>query len=373
MLTAAFLILTAAPASEPLPPPPRPKEAVVVSPGEVNNALDRGVAYLLKNQNADGSWGTPERTKALNIMASPPGSHDAFRSGTTALCVAALIEAGGDSEGVQKAIERGEQWLMENLPKLKRANATELYNVWGHGYGVLALARMHARKPDDAARKAKIETVLKEQYERLEKYASVDGGWGYYDFEVGAKRPAASSTSFVNGMVLCALHEARGIAPPPEKMVKEAIESTVRQRKPDFSYLYGEYLKWQPNAAINLPAGSLGRSQSCNIALRYWGDKKVTDQVLIDWLDRWLSATAGSTWGESVPSLMNPTRQWPATSITSGITTHRFASKHYPRKSDRSIRTIWQKSCCRTRNKMAVGGITRCTTTTSRTAPRMRY
>ena len=46
---------------------------------------------------------------------------------------------------------------------------------------------------------------------------------------------------------------------------------------------------------INRPAGSLGRSQACNVALRLWGDKTVTDDVLKTWLDRlvvrngWLS------------------------------------------------------------------------------------
>ena len=37
---------------------------------------------------------------------------------------------------------------------------------------------------------------------------------------------------------------------------------------------------------INRPGGSLGRSQACNLALRLWGDTKVTDEVLKDWLDR---------------------------------------------------------------------------------------
>ena len=59
--------------------------------------------------------------------------------------------------------------------------------------------------------------------------------------------------------------------------------------------MYGEYLKMRPLYGINRPGGSLGRSQACNIALRYWGDKTVTDEVLVTWLDRlrdrngWLS------------------------------------------------------------------------------------
>ena len=33
---------------------------------DVRSAIDRGVSFLLADQNPDGSWGTPERTKNLN-------------------------------------------------------------------------------------------------------------------------------------------------------------------------------------------------------------------------------------------------------------------------------------------------------------------
>ena len=37
---------------------------------------------------------------------------------------------------------------------------------------------------------------------------------------------------------------------------------------------------------INRPSGSLGRSQAGNIALRLWGDPRITDDVMRQWLDR---------------------------------------------------------------------------------------
>ena len=37
---------------------------------------------------------------------------------------------------------------------------------------------------------------------------------------------------------------------------------------------------------INRPAGSLGRSQAGNIALRMWGHEQTTDEVLRNWLNR---------------------------------------------------------------------------------------
>ena len=66
------------------PPAPLPTATIAA-------AIDRGVNFLLGDQRPDGSWGSPEHTKDLNIIAGI-GSHHAFRVATTALCVSALIE-----------------------------------------------------------------------------------------------------------------------------------------------------------------------------------------------------------------------------------------------------------------------------------------
>ena len=71
-----------------------------------------------------------------------------------------------------------------------------------------------------------------------------------------------------------------------KKLVTRALAALKRQHLPDGSFLYGEYLKNSPRRGINRPGGSLGRSQAGNIALRLWGDKKITDKVMVDWLDR---------------------------------------------------------------------------------------
>src|SRR5205085_8033999 len=126
-----LLIAVAALAADPAPPSPkadapaRPPQPAPVPAADLETAIHRGVAFLVTNQNADGSWGTPERTKALNIMAEPPGSHQAFQTGTTALAVAALIGVGADTPEAKRALERGEAWLLDRLPKLRRATPTE--------------------------------------------------------------------------------------------------------------------------------------------------------------------------------------------------------------------------------------------------------
>ncbi len=250
-------------------------------------AIGRGVDFLLADQNKDGSWGSATRTKGLNIYAPIPGAHQAFRCAATAMSIMAFYEVGGDRKDVRESLDRAEAYLMEHLPKVRRATGDAMYNVWTHCYSIQALVRMREYQPDDEERQQQIDKLVQQQFERLEAYASIDGGWGYYDFRYQTKQPSSASISFVNAAALVALYEAKEAGyDPPQPMVDKAIAATLRQRLPDFSYLYGEYLKWMPRRGINRPGGSLGRSQACNLALRMWGDKTVTDEVITNWLNR---------------------------------------------------------------------------------------
>lgn len=271
----------------PSEPPPRPGPIVPPAPETVESAIRRGLDFLVKTQNKDGSWGSARVNRPGDVYAPVPGAHHAFRAATTALCVSALIESGAGSPEANTAVDRGEQWLLANLPKLRRATPDTIYNNWGHAYALTALARMFARRPQDGQRQEEIRQQLRQQLELLQRYECVDGGWCYYDFNAHTQRPSGSTISFVTATVLVALHDAKsaGLA-PPQKLIDRALASMRRQRKPDFSYAYGEYLKYRPMRPINRPGGSLGRSQACSLAMRLWGDTAVTDEVLSTWLDR---------------------------------------------------------------------------------------
>lgn len=267
----------------------------------VLKSIGRGVNFLLDVQNRNGSWGSPKRTKSLNIYA-PGTSHAGYRAGTTALGLSALIEVetatksssdpitleelGVDPDRFDSAIERAEWWTRDHLPKLRRSSEDCLYNVWGHSYGIQALVRMLRRFPDDEERNGKIREMIRGQVALLARYETIYGGWFYYDFNV-ARHPTETSASFVSATGLIALKEAeRNRIEIPEDMIRRTMKSMRRQRLPDFAYLYGEYLRQMPRSGINRPAGSLGRSQACNLAMKWWGDEDVTDEVLINWLNR---------------------------------------------------------------------------------------
>lgn len=274
------------------------------SAAELDQAIQRGVQFLIETQNPDGSWGSARRTKDLNIFAPVPGAHQAFRAAVTALCIEGLLETGlaASNGAAEAALQRGTSWLVTHLPEVRRADGVAIYNVWTHAYGIQTLAKLAARAQSDPARWHQLTNLIAGQIDRLRRYESVDGGWGYYDFRIQSQRPATDSTSFVTAAVLIAFDEARRIGVSlPADLTDRAIRSLQRQRKPDFSYLYSEDLKWQPMRPVNRPAGSLGRSQACNLALRLWGDTNVTVAVLTNWLERLLARNEWLSFGRKRP------------------------------------------------------------------------
>lgn len=283
--------------------------APLPSEKEIRKSIEHGCQFLKDTQNKDGSWGSPRQTKGLNIFAPVPGSHRAFRLAVTALCISSLIENKSDDEVYLKTIQNGQENLLKNLPDLRRATPMAIYNVWAHSYGLQALSRMHELTKESEKRK-RIEEVMEHQVKMLQKYESVDGGWGYYDFNLQTKQPSGSSISFVNATGLVALKEAqdRGIE-IPKRLTDRAIAAIRRQKLPDHSYLYGEYLKYKPRRGINRPAGSLGRSHACNIALQLWGDETITEDVHKICLDRLIKRNGWLDMGRKRPI---PHESWAA-------------------------------------------------------------
>jgi hypothetical protein len=286
---------------------PKPAPITPPEPQSLVTAIQRGVEFLLDDQRPDGSWGSPENTKGLNIYAPVPGAHDAFRSGVTGLAVMALVEAEQQATAEQgpriaTALDRGEAWLIERLPRLRRASPDALYNTWGHAYAIQALVRLHGRAAGDADRQARLKKLCADQANMLSRYSFLAGGWGYYDFDYGTQIPGDASNSFVTATVLIALRDAKSIGVEfPERLTKKALASIHRQQYPDFTYAYGEYLELAPMHLVNRAGGSLGRSQVCNLALRLYGDPRVTDAVIETWLDRLIARNGWLSIGRKRP------------------------------------------------------------------------
>jgi hypothetical protein len=313
------IIAHSAPAKEAQPIYPLsmqgPEIRPTTAPGSeaVKQSIKRGVDFLLESQLKSGAWGRSENGKYYKIWAPVPGAHHAYRTATTALAVRALVEAshlfdGDKRDKIESSIDKAQAWLLEFGGNLRRSAPDmyddyfghALYNVWGHSYGIQAAVTLHRRAEGNTELQAKLHGFIKYHVNRLEQDEFINGGWGYYDDPFTDKygravqprrakqeRPTGSSISFTTATALLALKDAEKLGfDISENVTKKAVDSILRQRYPDFAYAYGEYLKYSPRMDINRPAGSLGRSQVCNLALRVYGDKLVTDEVLETWLDR---------------------------------------------------------------------------------------
>lgn len=254
--------------------------------------IRRGVEFLLDDQRPNGGWGSAEQTKDLNIFAPVPGAHHAFRAAVTGLVLEALVAAESDlpaelRERTGQAIDQGELWMLQNTEQVRRADQTAIYNTWGHAYSITGMTALYHRAKGDDSKQRKLRKAIETQAEKLERYSFVNGGWGYYDFDIHTQVPAGSPNSFTTATGLISLKQASEIGVEfPEKLIDKAIESIRRQQNPDFTYAYGEYLMMRPMYPINRAGGSLGRSQACNLALRMYGDERVTDEVIKTWLNR---------------------------------------------------------------------------------------
>lgn len=286
-------------AAEPQPAPAQdaeplgsPEALPPATPVQIETAIRRGVDFLIADQNPNGSWGGPTRTKGLNIYAPLPGAHHAFRAGSSGLALAGLIDAADPRPAAATAIDKAAAWAAAELPKLRRADQTTTYNSWGHAYGLRAITRLHRREQDPEKKKEWVR-LAQEQVDLANRYEEVNGGWGYLDLfdEITTRKPSGMPTAFTTATVLLAMAEARDAmgVKLDETVVQRSLTSIRKQRTPDFSYVYSFSHRYRPRTDINRPAGSLARSQACNACLRIFGDEAVTDEVITTWADRFFA------------------------------------------------------------------------------------
>ncbi len=267
--------------------PPLP-EIDPPSRAEIDQAIRRGVDFLVATQNKNGSWGGPTRTKGLNIAAPIPGAHHAFRAGSSGLALEGLLASGDRRPATVAAIEAAEQYFLGELPRLRRADLRTMYNTWGHSYALKALGALYEFRDGDETRRSALRNLAARQIDLLKRYEDVNAGWGYYDFDEITRKPSGMPTSFTTATVLLALKRARDVMdlPLPEREVRRGLAFLERQQTPDFAYLYSDAHRYRPRHGINRPGGSLCRSQACNAARRAYDPASVPDEVVRIWLDR---------------------------------------------------------------------------------------
>lgn len=250
------------------------------SPAE---AHAHGVKFLVQSQNPDGSWGTFESARPGEIYLDNLSSHRAFRQATSALCLLALRKPAAGDPAAAVALDKGLQYVLKDS-YAGRASGSTFYDTWAHTYLVQALAALH-QEPRLTDQRSAIRDLLERELKLLAERQSADGGWAYYDFGYTAARPTGNmSTSFNTAAALVAMHDAANASVPVDpSIIHDALMCLERLRLPSGAFVYGTYAQFNPAAGYNKVKGSLGRSQSCNLAL-WLHQRNITQEELIEGL-----------------------------------------------------------------------------------------
>ena len=202
---------------------------------EIEKSIGRGIEFLLKRQNKDGSWGSANITRPSDVMrrCRGPIRRSGGRDGA--------VHFGPDRDRRQRpGSDRGARSgrslaVRESAPASAAPRPTRSTTPGPTPTGSRPWCACSAAGPTmpTAAAHPRADRA---QIGMLERYEVVDGGWAYYDFNAHTQKPSGSTMSFVTAAVLVALHEAKQAGvDTPERLVERATASIRRQRKPDFS------------------------------------------------------------------------------------------------------------------------------------------
>jgi hypothetical protein len=312
----------------------------------LKTGLDRGTQYLIDAQNKDGSWGSFEFPYEI-ISLGTISSYDAFRNATTALCCMALMDlpiapvgqagVNGYDAARRTALNKGIRFLMAQPPEC-RATADILYHVWALAYVPQCFSRAIRYESLDIPKEELIVSARK-WLRMLHRIQATDGGWGYYDFGYGYRKPAGNySTSFTTGAVLCALWDAEKSGLEVDPSVRKAgLKCLKRLRTPEKSYAYGTYCQLNPEWSPNRFKGALGRVQPCNLMLfRHRDEVTISDLKL--GLDRFFNEHHFIEMGKYRPT---PHESWYATSGYYFFFGHFYASSVISELPVKEQRPYW--------------------------------
>ena len=244
----------------------------------VDQAIDGAVRWLLDNQRENGAWGSHHSPRPIEVFCSVPGSQQAFRIGTTCLCLMALMDTGRDDAEVLRAIDRGFDYLLEDYD-VKRQSGLEHYSVWAFGFMLQCLGERLEKFPDDP-RGDRMRAVCDLMVLRLQRHQCLDGGWGYLSLdEVPTYKPSFTSMSFTTATLVVGLQRAREVGLEVEqKMLDRALDSIERCKTPTGYYTYGPLWNKMPAAGINQEKGAACRTPACLYAVDLFRDNVEEDE-----------------------------------------------------------------------------------------------
>jgi hypothetical protein len=264
----------------PAAPAPGSPAARLDSREAAQAAVDRALAFFVRTQHPDGSWGSTSCDTTME-MSFAVETHYAWSVAAHSLATLALLQSKETPER-RAALDRAVRWLCDCRMTM-RGSTWDNDAVWGWLYGTVAMTEV-ARDPRYATddwrgpvghRGREFAGWLKKNQEPL-------GGFGYYDDPPYTRRPKWG-TSFSTASVLPALGAAMQLGWIEDSEVRDRAARYVRRcRLPNGAYEYdlNPVPRMNGGEHINDVKGSLGRMQTCNWALRRNGDPGITDDVV---------------------------------------------------------------------------------------------
>jgi len=191
------------------PPPPENEQAI-------RDAVARGLDYLAKSQNKDGSWGTGSYSRDVAV---------------TGLAAMALMSQGnvGNRGKYGKNVTDGIEFILRNVNQhsgfIGNGPSSRMYH---HGFATLALAEAlgmdHSELLEDRLRKA-VRLIIRSQ--------KPDGGWRY------DPSPTGMSDLSVTVCQVMALRAARNAGVKvPKEVIDRAVEYVKKSANEDGSFRY---------------------------------------------------------------------------------------------------------------------------------------
>ncbi len=193
---------------------------------DVEATVEKGLEWLKRNQAADGHWEAQGGQYPTSMTAL---------AGMCFLMEGSTLREGKYSDQLLKAVN----WLMVRaqpnglLGNPNNPTESSRY-MYGHGFGLLFLASVYGEE-DDADRRKKLETILKNAVDFVCKAQTDKGGWGYVS--------AAEGSNFDEGSVtitqLQSLRAARNAGiPVPKASIDKAVDYLHKSTTPRGGIIY---------------------------------------------------------------------------------------------------------------------------------------
>ncbi|MBI4242759.1 MAG: terpene cyclase/mutase family protein [Planctomycetes bacterium] len=190
---------------------------------KIEKATEKGLEYLVKSQNNDGSWG--------NNMTV----------GVTGLTCLALMSAGNytDRGKHSKAVTKGVKYLLSNIREDGYITDDTGSNMYSHAYATLCLIQAYSMSQED-----EIKTKVKKAINLLIRCQNKDGGWRYNP------TPQDADLS-VTVAVLQTLRSARNVGiSVPKITIEKGVNYVEKCIRPEgFGYQPGGHVTYALTAA----------------------------------------------------------------------------------------------------------------------------